>query len=98
MKHVVGELKRIRKGGALIGKPEQILVRDHQQRIDILLQLGKAAFGDPHAVGAFEMEWLGHHANGQDTLLAHRAGNHRRSTRSSAPPHASGDEHHMAAI
>ena len=70
MQHLVGHLEGVGEGRALVGDAEQVLVRDDDQRIDELLQLLDAGLGDAHAVAALEVEGLGHHADGQDALLA----------------------------
>ncbi len=69
MQHVVGHLEGLGEGRALIGDPEQILVRDDEQRVDEFLQLLDAGFGEAHAVRAFEVERLGDHADRQDAVL-----------------------------
>ena len=56
------------------------------------------AFGDPHPVHALEVEGLGHHADGQDALLAGDPGDHRRRAGAGAAAHAGGDEHHVRAL
>ena len=53
-----------------VGDAEQILVRNDDQRIDALLQFADAAFGDAQAALAFEMERLGHDADGENAHLA----------------------------
>ena len=71
---------------------------NHDQGVDVLLQLGQPALGDAHPMGALEMERLGHHADRQDALLAHRARDHRRRPGAGTATHAGGDEHHVAAL
>ncbi len=51
-----------------------------------------------HAVRAFEVEGLGDHADGQDAVLARRAGDDRRRAGAGAAAHAGGDEHHVASL
>ena len=50
-----------------------------------------------HAALAFEVERLGHHADGEDALLARRAGDDRGCAGAGAAAHAGGDEAHMRA-
>ena len=66
VEHLVGHREGFGEGGLLVGDPEQVLVRDDDQRVDVLLQLVDAGFGDAHAALALELERLGHHADGQD--------------------------------
>ena len=95
VQHVIGHLERFFPAGALIRDLEQVLVRDHDQRIDIFLQFGDALFGRAHALLALEGERLGDDADGEDVALARHAGDHRRRTGAGAAAHAGGDEHHV---
>ena len=97
MQHLVRHGESLGHGGAVIGDAEQVLVGDDDQGMDVLLQLGDAALGHPHAAVAFQAEGLGHHAHRQDAGLAHGAGDHRRRAGAGAAAHAGGDEHHMGA-
>ena len=92
MREGVGE------GGLLVRHPEQVLVRDDEQRIDDLLQFGDAGFGDAHAPLAFEVERLGDDADGQDAGFLRAARDHRRRAGAGAAAHAGGDEHHVRAL
>ena len=55
-------------------------------------------FGDAHAVEPFELERLGHHADGQDPLFPGRPGDHRCGPGAGAAAHAGGDEHHVGLL
>ena len=61
------------------------------------LQLDDAGFGEAHAALAFEVERLGHDADGQDAELARGLRDDRRSAGAGAAAHAGGDEHHVRA-
>ena len=74
IEHLVGHREGVGEGGLLVGDPEQVLVRDDDQRIDDLLQLVDAGFGDAHAALAFEVERLGDDADGQDAHARARPG------------------------
>ena len=91
MREGVGE------GRLLVGDPEQVLVRDDDQRVDGLLQLVDAGLGQPHAALAFELERLGDDADRQDAHVARRAGDDRGRAGAGAAAHAGGDEHHVRA-
>nr|WP_206542962.1 hypothetical protein [Pantoea stewartii] len=97
VQHLVGHRERVGEGGLLIGDPEQVLVRNDQQGVDHLVELGDAVLGGAHAALAFEVERLGHHADGEDPHLAGSLGDHRRSARAGAAAHAGGDENHVRA-
>ena len=95
--HVVGHGEGIGEGGLLVGDPEQVLVRDDEQRIDVFLQLVDAALGRAQAPRTFELERLGDDADGQDAFLARGARDDGGSPGSGAAAHAGGDERHVAA-
>ena len=98
IEHLVGHLKRFGERRALIGDPEQVLVRDHDQRIDVLAQLLHAALGQMHAALAFEVERLGDDRDGEDAALARGARDDRGRARSGTAAHAGGNEHHVCAF
>ena len=54
-------------------------------------------FGGAHAARAFEVERLGHHADGEDAHVARDLGDDGGSTGAGAAAHAGGDEHHVGA-
>ena len=97
IEHLVGHREGVGEGGLFVGDPEQVLVRDDQQRIDHLVQFGDAGLGGAHAALAFEVERLGHHADGEDAHLARGLGDDGRCTGAGAAAHAGGDEHHVGA-
>ena len=92
MREGVGE------GGLFVGDPEQVLVRDDEQRVDMLLQLDDAGLGIAHAALALEMERLGDDADREDAELLGGLGDHGRGAGAGAAAHAGGDEHHMRAV
>ena len=55
------------------------------------------ALGRAHAPLAFELERLGHDADGEDAFLARGAGDDGSSTCAGSAAHAGGDERHVAA-
>ncbi len=77
IEHLVGHREGIGEGGLFVGDPEQILVRDADQRVDGLLQLGDAGLGHAGTPRAFELERLGHDPDRQNAHVACRAGDHR---------------------
>ena len=97
IEHLVGHREGVREGGLLVRHPEQILVGDDEQRVDDLVQLGDAGFGQPHAAHALEVERLGDHPDGEDAELLGAARHHRRRAGAGAAAHAGGHEHHVGA-
>ena len=82
VQHLIGAQKRVGEGGFFVGDAEQVLIRDDNQRVDILAQLGNAGFSDPHPPRAFEGERLGDDANDEN---AHFLGDPRDHGSSVAP-------------
>ena len=98
MQHLVRHRKGVLEGGVGVGDQEQILVRDDDQRVDMLLQFGNAFFRGAHALGAFKAERLGDDTNRQYALFARSAGHDWGCARAGAAAHAGGDEAHVRAI
>ena len=97
IEHLVGHAEGIGESGLVVGDAEQVLVRNDDQRIDVLLQLLDTLVGDAQATLALEVERLGHDADGQDALFARRAGDDGGSAGAGAAAHAGGDEAHVRA-
>ena len=89
--------KAAAKRRLLVGDPEQVLIRNNDQRVDMLGKLFDATIGGQHTALAFEVERLGDNTNRQDALLLCRPRNYRRCAGAGATAHASGDEHHVCA-
>ena len=96
VQHGVGDVERIGKGGPLIRQPEQVLVRNDDQRVDIGLHLFDAGFGLCHPALTFKVKRLGDHADSQDAAFAGSARDNRGSPGTCATTHAGGYEHHVA--
>ena len=97
VEHLVGHREGVGEGGLLVGDPEQVLVRDDQQRVDGLLQFDDAGLGKAHAALALEVERLGDDADRQDADVRARLARHGRGAGAGAAAHAGGDEHHVRA-
>ena len=73
------------------------MIRNDDQRVDALLQLHDARFGEPHAALTLEVERLGDHPDREDAEFARGTRHHRGGAGSGAAAHARGDEHHVRA-
>ena len=98
IEHLVGHGEGVGEGCLVVGDPEQVLVRDDDERVDALLQFGDAGLGDAHAAQALEMERLGDDADRQDADLAGDPGDDGRGAGAGSAAHAGGDEHHVDAL
>src|SRR4029079_14518334 len=95
VKHLIGKHERFREGRLLGRRPEQVLVRDDDQRVDVLADLGDAGLRDAHAPRTLEVERLRHDADGEDAEFLGVARDHRGRTRAGAAAHAGGNENHV---
>ncbi len=98
IEHLISHRKSVGKSGLVVGDAEQVLVRNDDERIDILLQFFNAQIGSFHAAGAFKVERLGHNADGEDAAFAGSACHDRRSARAGAAAHACGHKAHMRTV
>ena len=98
IENLVRHCEGIGKGRLVVGNAEEVLVRNDDQRIDRLLQLFDALFGQTHAASTFKMERLGNNADRQDALVAGSLCNDRSRTGARAAAHAGGDEAHVGAV
>ena len=95
VQYCVGHMEGISECCALIGKPEQILIRNDDQRIDISLQLFDAILSLFHPALAFKFEWFGDHTNGQNTAFAGGPGNNWGGAGTGATAHTGSDKDHV---
>ena len=97
IQNVVSHCEGFGKGGFFGRQTEQVLVRNDDQRINNLLQSFDACFRLFHALAAFELERLGHNANGQNAQLTSRLRDDRCRASARAAAHTSGDKAHVCA-
>jgi len=97
VKDVVGHGEGFGESGLFVGQSEQVLVRNDDERIDDLLERLDPLVGLAHALGALELERLGHDADGQHTQFTRGLRDDRRGTGARAAAHAGGDEAHVRA-
>ena len=95
MQNRIGHVKGIGKCGTLICQPEQILIRDNNQRIHIGLQGLNTFICLFHSALAFKIKRFGDNANGQNTALSGGFCNDRCGPCAGAATHACGDENHI---
>ena len=98
LQHVVGVGEGLVLRHVVAEHVEQLVVEDDDQRVDVGLELGDAGVGRLQAARPFEVEGLGHHADGEDAHLARHARDHRRGAGARAAAHAGGDEEHVRAV
>ncbi|CDC63882.1 putative uncharacterized protein [Clostridium sp. CAG:448] len=96
--NIVRTLESIHQRNALIGRFLQFIVRNHNQRINILAQLGNTGFRIGFAHLSFKREGLGHNTDGQNAHLLCTTCNHRRRACSSASAHAGSHKHHVGVV
>jgi len=98
LQHGIRRLERIQQGRRAAEHLQELLVRNGDQRIDVLRELEHALIGDARALVAFHLERAGHHRDGEDAELLRDLRNHGRGAGAGAPAHAGGDEQHVAAL
>ena len=98
-KDVVGHAEGLADRGAPLDDLQQLLVRDHDERVDLRTELVDAVEGLLHAAPALELEGLGDDADGERAdLLLGDLGDDRRGAGPGATALAGGDEDHVGAL
>ncbi len=97
MQNVIRHAEGFGESGFLIRQPEQVLVRNNDQRIDHLLKRINAVLGLLHTFGAFELERLGDHPNGQNAKFPRSLSDNRCCPCPGAAAHTGCDETHVCA-
>ena len=98
LQHFIRQLERFLESCLCLGDQEQVLVWNHDQRIDVLLQLINASLGRAHPPRTFEQEWLGHNSNRQHTLAPCGFRDDRCCASTRTATHAGSDENHVHAF
>src|SRR5574343_1419988 len=96
--HIVSCLEAIIDIGVIAHDFHQLVVEDHDQRIDVLGEFSNTCFSGFHALATFEAERLGDNADGQDTHFAGEFGHHRGCAGASTTAHTGSDERHVSAF
>ena len=95
LENVVCNAEGIGKGDLLVGDKFQAVVRDDDQRIDLVGEIGNAALCLTHPVRTFKFKGLGHDADGQNALVMRQLSNDGGCARAGAAAHTGGDEDHV---
>ena len=95
-KHVIRHLERFRQRRTRIDHVNEALIRNRDQRIDLLAQTVDAVLSRTSPPGAFEIEWLGDDAHRERAGGTRQFGDHRRSAGPGATAHSGGDENHVS--
>src|SRR5664280_1070312 len=95
--HVVGHPERLHDRRPSLHDLQKPLVRDHDQRIDVLLESLDTLVGTLLALLAFEVERACHHADRQRALLPGDLGEDGCATGTGTTTFTGGDEHHVRA-
>ena len=96
--HLVGALEGVHDADLLVADRQQPVVRDHDERVDLLTQRLDALLGCGRATPALEGERPGDHADRERADRAGHAGHDGRATRPGATALAGGHEHHVGAL
>ena len=94
----VGGLERIDDANGAVGKFEQSIVRNNDQRIDLLTQILDAKRGGSRTLRTFKAERTSHHGDSQGTLLVCGASHNRAGACTGATTFTTGDEHHVRSL
>ena len=96
--HLVGRLEGVQHADLPVGDRQQPVVRDDDERVDLLAQRLDAGLGLHRPALALEAERPGHHADGQRAERAGDVGHDRRAAGARAAALTGGDEDHVGAL
>jgi hypothetical protein len=96
--HLVGHLERVEHAGLVVRDRQQPVVRDHDERVDLLLETLHAVVGLHRPTAALEPERAGDHADRQCAGGTGHLGDHGGSAGAGAAALTRGDEHHVGAL
>src|SRR5579875_445620 len=95
---LVGHLEGLDDGSALVGDAEEPLVRDHDERVDLLPEPLDPLLGLVRAAAALEGERARHDADREGAEALCDLGDHRRRPGARAAALPGGDEDHVGAL
>ena len=96
--HLVRALEGVGERHVLAGDREQPLVRDHDERVHRVLQVGEPLLGVLAPLVPLEEERARHDADGEGAGRLGDVGDHRGAARAGAAAHPGGDEDHVGAF
>ncbi|MEZ4768343.1 MAG: hypothetical protein R2844_07945 [Caldilineales bacterium] len=96
--HIVGHVERAADAGFLVDNLQEPIVRDDDQRIDLLLQSLETFVCNAAALGAFEGEGPGNHADGQGAGIAGQLCHDGRCAGARTAAHAGSHKHHVGPV
>src|SRR5215204_5322194 len=96
--HVVGDAERLDHRRLLVEHRQQTVVRDDDQRVDLVRERLDPLLGGLRAARALEAERLGDDPDGQRAELARDPRHDRRAAGAGAAALAGGDEDHVGAL
>ena len=98
LQHFIGKQKCFLESRIRVGDQEEVLVRNDDQRVNMLLEFGNPRVCRAHSPRTFEQEGLGDDPYRQNVHFTGRAGDNRGSACSGAAAHAGCDEAHMRTL
>ncbi len=94
---LVGLAEGVDEREVLVAEHEELLVRDGDERVDLLGELGETELGATRPLTPLEEERLGHDADGERAFFPRELRDDGRCARSGPAAHAGGDEDHVRA-
>src|SRR5215510_8333229 len=94
--HIIGHLKRFTQRRAFINHLEEALIRDYDQRINMIPQFMNADLRLLHTLASLKRKGFGDDSDGQNIFLTGHTGDHRRRPCARATAHAGGNKHHIS--
>ena len=98
LQHIVRDAECVGERDLLVGDKFQPVIRNDDQRVDLVGQIRNAHLGLTHPVRTLKFERLRHNADGQNALVMRDLRNDRRRAGARAAAHTGGDEHHIGPV
>ena len=98
VEHVVGSGKAFHHRRIVTHFLFELVVENHDQAVDLLLEVFDACLGLAHAAGTFEFKGLRDHCNGQNAEFLGNLGNYGSRAGTRAAAHAGRDKQKMRAF
>ena len=98
LQHIVRDAECVGERDLLVGDKFQPVIRNDDQRVDLVGQIRNAHLGLTHPVRTLKFERLRHNADGQNPLVVRDLRNDRGRAGARAAAHTGGDEGHLRAL